>query len=211
MPGVVDEEPLTGRVHLSHRRRQTALPAAVELTPSAVAVARWLGRPILLPRQLQRDAGASQLPVNRRPVRLHLVADPGPRAAGRREQDRLQPRLGERRRQRPGQPCRGEPRQAQLHRAARHADRYRDRASRSTALVVQPQHLAHASHRHSLGRHRSPSRPDETKTAHLPSNRATPPPQGWPRSNRNGRHRIGISGRHQIGTGGRLAPEYATG
>ena len=35
------------------------------------------------------------------------------------------------------------------------------------------------------------------------------PPQGWPTSDRNGRHHVGISGRHHIGMPGRLAPEYA--
>ena len=47
------------------------------------------------------------------------------------------------------------------------------------------------------------------QTAHLPSGRATPPPQGWPTSDQNGRLQIGISGRHHIGMPGRLAPEYA--
>ena len=36
-----------------------------------------------------------------------------------------------------------------------------------------------------------------------------PPPQGWPTSDRNGRHHVGIGGRLHLGISGRLAPESA--
>src|SRR3954467_7795997 len=36
-----------------------------------------------------------------------------------------------------------------------------------------------------------------------------PPPDGWPTSNRDGRHHVGAGGRLHLGIGGRLAPESA--
>src|SRR6478735_7029752 len=36
-----------------------------------------------------------------------------------------------------------------------------------------------------------------------------PPPDGWPTSNRDGRHHVGTGGRLHLGIGGRLAPESA--
>src|SRR5262249_5431136 len=77
--------------------------------------------------------------------------------------------------------------------------------------VLQAQDLAYASHRHSLGWHRSPR--SSFLTSRAPSTRPAverlPPSQGWPTSNRNGRDQIGISGRLHSGIGGRLPPEYA--
>jgi hypothetical protein len=209
VPGVVDEQPLASGMGLSHGRRQTAFPAAVEFAPTAVAITAGMGSSVFFPEQEQGDARSAQLMMDLRPIRLVLVPLPRLRAAQRREQQRFQARIGQRRRQRPDQPGRRNAVETQTHRAPCKADRHRDRAVGGAELILQPQDLTHSSHRHSLGRHWSPSRPDEKKTAHLPSGRATPPPQGWPTSDRNGRHQIGISGRHSLGMPGRLAPEYA--
>src|SRR5215467_11035888 len=50
---------------------------------------------------------------------------------------------------------------------------------------------------------------DEQSAEYRPAVERLPPLQGWPTSNRNGRHQIGISGRLHSGIGGRLPPEYA--
>jgi hypothetical protein len=70
----------------------------------------------------------------------------------------------------PAQPCRGEPSQAQLHRAACNADRHRNGAVRAAALELQSQNLTHASHRHSRPAS-VPSRPDE-RTDRSPAQRS---------------------------------------
>ena len=62
LPGVVDEQPLAGSVHLSHGRRQPRLPAAVQLAPTAVAVTAASGRRGIPPRAAaaSRPGGAAR-------------------------------------------------------------------------------------------------------------------------------------------------------
>ncbi len=56
LAGIVDEQPLAGRMHLPHGGRQPALPFLVELAEARVAVPLRRCRPVLLPQQHQRDA-----------------------------------------------------------------------------------------------------------------------------------------------------------
>jgi superfamily II DNA/RNA helicase len=95
--------------------------------------------------------------------------------------------------------------------AARNPQRSSNRPVCGTAFVLEAQDLSYASHRHSLGWHRSPrsSFLRRAESRALPSGRAIATPQGWPTSNRNGRDQIGIGGRLHSGISGRLPPEYA--
>ncbi len=197
-------------MRLPHGRRQPALPAAIELTPAAVAVAVGRGLPVLLPQQHQGDAGTAQLVMDVRPFRLGLAsrAALGARAG---IQHRLQHSLTQRRRQRPAKLRRGKAIEGHGHRAARNPQRSGNRSVRRTAFVLEAQDLSYASHRHSLGWHRSPRssflRRAESRAP--PSGRAIATPQGWPTSFRNGRDQIGTGGRLHSGISGRLHPEYA--
>src|SRR5258708_1438272 len=51
--GVIDEQPLPGRVRLAHRRRDDFAPFAIEFAEAAVTVAVHLLRAVLLPQQHQ--------------------------------------------------------------------------------------------------------------------------------------------------------------
>ena len=191
-PGEVDEQPLPGRVHLPHGRRQPALPGPVELAPAAVLVAARIGSPVLLPEQHQRHAGPSQLPVHLDPVGLGLAPLPRHRP-GAGEQQRLQRPVREPLRQGPSQPSRHHPVQAEPRRAARHPHRARNRPVGGARLLLQPQDLSYASHRHSLGWHRPPLASCAKGTRLPPSGRATTHPRKgvadfrseWPTSSRN--------------------------
>src|SRR5487761_419283 len=109
-------------------------------------------------------------------------------------QHRLQHPVAHRRRQRPAQPRRRGALQAQRDGAARQAQRPRDLPVAGAALVLQAQNLSYATHRHSLGWHRSPrsSLADKQSAEHRPAVERLPPLLGvadfkseWPRSNRN--------------------------
>ena len=177
---------------LAHRWRQPAFPGAVQLAPPAVAIAVRRALPVLLPQQHQRDAGPAQLVMDIDPIGLGLA----PRAllaavAG--IQHRLQHAIGQRRRQRPAQPRCGGALQAQPDGAARQAQRPGNLPVARPA-VLQAQDLAYASHRHSLGWHRSPRSSFLTSRAPCAAQRSSachPFPgvadfkSEWPRSNRN--------------------------
>ena len=157
LAGVIDEHALAGGMGLAHRRRQPALPGAVQLAPAAVAIAVRLALPVLLPQQHQRDAGPAQLVMDVGPIGLGL-APLALLAAVAGIQHRLQHPVGQRRRQRPAQARRRGPLQGQRDGAARQAQRAGDLPVAGAAFVLQAQDLAYASHRHSLGWHRSPAR-----------------------------------------------------
>ena len=193
LAGIVDEQPLAGRVRLPHGRRQPALPGPVELAPAAVGIAVRLSGAVLLPQQHERHAGPAQLAVDMGPVRLRLPPE-ALLAARAGIEHRLQHALAQRLRQRPGKPRRGKAFEGESHGAAGNAERARDRPVARTAGMLQAQDLAHASHRHSLGWHRLP-RPslvrDGQEAADPPSGRATTTPRvadftsEWPTSPRN--------------------------
>ena len=148
LPGIVDEQTLAGRVRLAHGRRQPALPGAVELAPAAVAVAAGLGGAILLPEQHERDAGATQLAMHLRPVRLALPTTALPAAVAGVEQG-FQHAVAQRLRQRPCQARRRHAIERQRHRAARDAQRARHRPVGGAALVLEAQDLPlHPRQRH---------------------------------------------------------------
>jgi hypothetical protein len=112
--GVIDEQPFTSRVHLAHGGRQPAFPATVKFAPAAVAVSRRMKGPVFLPKQLQRHTGTSQFAMDHRPVGLIFEPRAWPGTTNRSEEQRLQPLVGQRWRQRPGQPGRGNPVQARF-------------------------------------------------------------------------------------------------
>ena len=72
--GVIDEQPLAGRVRLPHRRRQLRFKAAIELAKPRIAVTAGIGGDIFIPDDHQGDVLALQLPMNRRPIRLGVAA-----------------------------------------------------------------------------------------------------------------------------------------
>ncbi len=145
-----------------------------------------------------------------RPFRLGL-ASRAALGAGAGIQHRLQHSLAQRCWQRPAKLRRRKAIEGHGHRAARNPQRSGNRSVRRTAFVLEAQDLSYASHRHSLGWHRSPRssflRRAESRAP--PSGRAIATPQGRPTSNRNGRDQIGIGGRLHSGISGRLPPEYA--
>jgi hypothetical protein len=155
LPGIVDEQTLAGRVRLAHGRRQPPFPGAVEIAPAAVAIAVGLPRPVLLPQQHERDAGPAQLAVDKGPVRLGLAPHPL-LAAGAGIEHRLEHAVAQRRRKWPRQAGRGDAIEGQRHRAAGDPQGSDDRPVGGAALVLEPQDLPYASHRHPLGWHPAP-------------------------------------------------------
>jgi hypothetical protein len=210
LSGVVDEQALAGGMRLPHGRRQPALPAAIELAPAAVAVAVGRGLPVLLPQQHQGDAGAAQLVMDVRPIRLGL-APHAALAAGAGIEHRLQHPVAQRCRQRPMKLRRRKPIEGHGYRAARNPQRsaiarsvaphscLRRRISRTRRIDTLSAGIGSPT-RHGFDEHRSP-----------PAQRSSDrhPFPGWPTSNRNGRVQIGIGGRLHSGISGRLAPESA--
>ena len=179
LPGIVDEQPLAGRMHLAHRRRQPALPPAAQLAEPRIAVAVGLARPVLLPQQHQGDARPAQLAMQRRPVRLGLAPGAG-RDAGADEQQRLERGIAQRRRQRPDQAGRRRVPHVVAHRAARHHRAARDRPVAGAAAMLLAKDLSDTTHRRSLGWHRLPS-----WLRREPMRESARDPGGWPTSNRN--------------------------
>lgn len=81
---------------------------------------------------------------------------------------------------------------AQPHCAARDTNRHRDRTVGRPELILQPQDLPHSSHRHSLGRHRSPSHRNEKEDRSPAQRSGNTTPSGaadlrweWPKSDRD--------------------------
>jgi hypothetical protein len=111
--------------------------------------------PVLLPQQHQGDAGTAQLMTDMGPVRLGLA----PRAAvaaGAGIEHRLQNSVAQRCRQRPAKLRRRQAIEGYSHHAARNPQRSGDRPVGRAALLLEARDLSYASHRHSLGWHRSP-------------------------------------------------------
>ena len=187
LPGIVDKHALAGRMRLAHRRRQPALPGAVQLAPAAVAVAVGFGLPVFLPQQHQGDTGPAQLVVDMGPIRLGL-ATRSLGTAGAGIQHRLQRPVAQCRRQRPAKLRGGNPLEGERDGAARHPDRARNGSLGGAAFVLEAQNLAYPSHRHSLGWHRLPRSSRSRRAQSRPAQRSSDHhPPGWPTSNRNGR------------------------
>jgi hypothetical protein len=74
LPGVVDEQPLTCDVGLSHRARQRCRPRPVFDAETRVLVGEVVAAGVLLPQQLQGHARALELLVDVGVVRLKLGA-----------------------------------------------------------------------------------------------------------------------------------------
>ena len=82
--GVIDKQLLAGHMGLPHRRRQPAFPGPIKFAEPAAAVTVGMRGTIFFPDQLQRHALATQLPVDRRPVRQR------PPILGRGRRDRIE-------------------------------------------------------------------------------------------------------------------------
>jgi hypothetical protein len=74
LSGKVHEQSFAGNMGLAHRWRDARAPIPIEVTEPAVAVSIRLPGPILFPQQQQGDAGAAQLGMQSRPVRLRSLA-----------------------------------------------------------------------------------------------------------------------------------------
>jgi hypothetical protein len=121
LAGVIDEQALAGGMDLPHRRRQPALPGAVQLAPAAVVITVRLALPVFLPQQRAAPA--------RRHADALLAAVAG-------IQYRLQNAVGQRRRQRPAQARRNGALQCQRDGAARQAQRSRDLPVAGAAFML---------------------------------------------------------------------------
>ena len=159
--GVIDEQPLAGRVRLPHRRRQLRFKAAIELAKPRIAVAAGIGGDIFIPDDHQGDVLALQLPMNRRPIRLGVpaMAPFGPVIGVKR---RLQVAVAHAVRQGPTQPGALETPQRLAHRRSGDAQTTRDFARRNAGGKLQTNDLARLAHRNSFRwHHRSLGLPKE--------------------------------------------------
>ena len=128
--GVIDEQPLAGRVRLPHRRRQLRFKAAIELAKPRIAVTAGIGGDIFVPDDQQRDVLALQLPMDRRPIRLGVAAM-APFAPAIGVKRRLQFAVAHPLRQRPSQPGALQTPQRLAHRRGGEAQPTRDLARRN--------------------------------------------------------------------------------
>ena len=144
LPGVVDEELLSGPVGLAHDHIHATLPDAVAGTELAVGIALGMALAILLPEQEQRHAFAPQLPMNDIKVGLDQPALGG--APTRLEQPSLQLTRTQTLRQRPRQPGRLGAIQVLRHRCSPDPERTGDLPYRSPGTPFQPQHIFDFSH-----------------------------------------------------------------
>ena len=152
LAGIVDEDLVAGDMVLAHGRREAALERTEELTEAAVAIAVGMDGPILLPENLQRDAGLSQLddcisPVGLGPATLSLLD------AGAGEEPALQRLVGQRAGQGPAQAGLFGALEVLLDGAARDPEPLGD-VAHAHAVPGKAQHLSQLSHGQlPLGRH----------------------------------------------------------
>ena len=137
---------------LAHGRREAALERAEELAEAAVAIAFGMDSPVLLPEDLQRDAGLSQLddrigPVGLRSTALSLLD------AGTGKQPALQGLVGQRAGQGPAQAGLFGALEVLLDGAARDPEPLGN-VAHAHAVTGKAQHLSQLSHGQlPLGRH----------------------------------------------------------
>ena len=152
LAGIVDEDLVAGDMVLPHGRREPALERTEELAEAAVAIAVGMDGPILLPEDLQRDAGLLQLddsigPVGLGPATLSLLD------AGAGEEPALQGLVGQLARQGPAQARLFGALEVLLDGAARDPQPLGD-VAHARAVPGKAQHLAQLSHGQlPLGRH----------------------------------------------------------
>ncbi len=89
VPGIVDEQLVSGPMRLPHRHRQAALPGPVELAEPGIPIPVRMANDILVPEDRQRDVLALEFPVDGRPVRVGMPTMPD-LLAGRRKQPGFQ-------------------------------------------------------------------------------------------------------------------------
>jgi len=135
---VVDEGLLAGAVHLAHRRTKRLCPATIPLAELAIAIAIRLSVDVLVPKKLQRHAGAAEFSMH--PGKVGVPTD---NAGGARllEDPRLQSHVVKILGQRPGQPGFPGPTGVLGHRP--HADRASlGDGPVAETVVLEPQNLA---------------------------------------------------------------------
>ena len=218
----VDEGLVTGNMRLPHARRQPALELPEQLAVAAICVAVSVGGAIFLPQDHQVDARTLQLTRDNRPVRLRVMPCSGTHATVG-EQLPLQRLVGDRDRQWPRDPCRGDPREILAHRAVRDAQltgNYPRPGSSTEMHCHQPMYPPHGqplgghpslrSLQWSSGCQRDADLPDATSSRPPFLRGWTASSEWWTPSDRNawtGSDQNG--GRHQIRTPGRLPSESA--
>lgn len=176
---------------------------------SGCSRSHWYGWPIFLPKQQQGHPRTSQLLVGHRPIRLCLVPAARFGTPLRREKQRLQAAVRQRRWQWPVGPA------AIAH--ARRSCTVLCATPTATSIARSRRHIhvsTAGSHAHVAS---TLSRPapvlhltlTKWQTLTCPPVGQHHPSQGWPTSNPNSRFHLGIVGRHQMGIPGRHPPEYA--
>ena len=152
--GIIDEQPLAGRMRLPHRRRQRRFKAAIELAKPRITVTAGIGRDIFIPDDHQGDVLALQLPMNRRPIRLGVPAM-APFTPSIGVKRLLQHGIHHAVRQGPTQSRALEALQGLPHSRGRQAKTPRDIARWNRNRKLQTNNLAHMAHCNSLRWHRS--------------------------------------------------------
>ncbi len=144
LAGIVDEHFVAGNMVLAHGRREPALKRAEELAEAAVAIAVGMDGPVLLPEDLQGDAGLLQFddgfgPVGLGPPALSLLD------AGAGEKPVLQGLVGQVAGQGPAQAGLLGALEVLLDGAARDPEPLGD-VAHADAVPGQAQHLSQLSH-----------------------------------------------------------------
>src|SRR6267154_6312145 len=151
--GVVDEQPLPGRVRLAHRRRDGFAPSAIEIAEAAVAVAVHLLRAVLLPQQHRRHAAPLHLLVDLAPIDRRTRRS---RLAWNRKQPPFELSVVDIFGHRPGNADHAGTAHVLPDHRLTDARRFADLPEAHPKRVLEPQHVTHLAHRQSLRWHREP-------------------------------------------------------
>ena len=174
---VVHERLLARPVDLAQHHINASAPLPVPVAETAVLIPVRVRLPVLQPQELKRHALVPrQLPVHPPPVRLWT---PDPRRRRRRIQRRLQPRVVQLVRQRPGHPGLPRPPDVAADRAVGDPQNGRDLPVAPAESVLQPEYISNLAHGQPLPGHRLPPRsriPREVgRTAPCIRSSSTPP------------------------------------
>ena len=162
--GEIDKQFLAGDMDLAHCRLQPAGPGSIQIAEPGIAEPIGGAGAVLFPQQRQRHVGAAQLMMHPGPIGHRTLIGRGP--AGRRKQQRFEPRVIEIFGQRPSDPGGARPAQIPADRALAQPQAAGHRPLRQFRGITQSQDITDLAHRQSLGWHLVPLR---ARGASLPS------------------------------------------